>query len=243
MTQGCRNGHPVRLELTREGFLVLLANRYTIRRAGDLGSIPGRVIPKTQKMVLDASLLNTQHYKVRIKGKVEQSREGVAPSPTHWCSSYRKGSLRVTLDYGRQLFYIYIYIYIYYPLPNHAHVYRLVSVNQDQRPFREKESHLKSRIKSISTLCSIVGGGMLWEKESHLKSRIKSISTLCSIVGGGMLCHKELIHRLGREKHKAPVLIWWRFVVLFSRCSVCNAVEIEKKKKMDNEHHEVLSFV
>ena len=26
-------------------------------------------------MVLDVSLLNTQHYKVRIKGKVEQSRE------------------------------------------------------------------------------------------------------------------------------------------------------------------------
>ena len=70
----------------------------------DLGSIPGRVIPKTQKMVLDASLLNTQHYKVRIKGKVEQSWEGVAPSPTPWCSSYRKGSLRVTLDYGRQLY-------------------------------------------------------------------------------------------------------------------------------------------
>ena len=38
---------------------------------GDLGSIPGRVIPKTQKMVLGASLLNTQHYKVGIKGKVE----------------------------------------------------------------------------------------------------------------------------------------------------------------------------
>ena len=55
-------------------------------------------------MVLDASLLNTQHYKVRIKGKVEQSREGVAPSPTPWCSSYRKGNLRVTLDYGRQLY-------------------------------------------------------------------------------------------------------------------------------------------
>ncbi len=72
---------------------------------GDLGSIPGRVIPKTQKMVLDASLLNTQHYKVQIKGKVKQSREGVAPSPTTWCSSYRKGSLRVTLDYGRQLFF------------------------------------------------------------------------------------------------------------------------------------------
>ena len=68
---------------------------------------PGRVIPKTKKMVLDASLLNTQHYKIRIKGKVEQSREGVAPSPTLWCSSCRKGSLRVTLDYGRQLYFIY----------------------------------------------------------------------------------------------------------------------------------------
>ena len=42
---------------------------------GDLCSIPGRVLPKTQKMVLDASLLNAQYYKVLIKGKVEQSRE------------------------------------------------------------------------------------------------------------------------------------------------------------------------
>ena len=39
---------------------------------GDMGSIPGRVIPKTQK--IDAALLKTHHYKVRIKGKVEQSR-------------------------------------------------------------------------------------------------------------------------------------------------------------------------
>ena len=42
---------------------------------GDLGSIPGRVIPMTLKMVLDTFLLNTQHYKVRIKGKVEKSKE------------------------------------------------------------------------------------------------------------------------------------------------------------------------
>ena len=41
----------------------------------DRGSIPGQVIPKAQKMVPDITLLNTQHYKVRIKGKVEQSRE------------------------------------------------------------------------------------------------------------------------------------------------------------------------
>ena len=43
--------------------------------AGDQVSIPGRVIPKTQKIVLDAALLSTQRYKVTIKGKVEQSRE------------------------------------------------------------------------------------------------------------------------------------------------------------------------
>ena len=42
---------------------------------GDRGSILGRVIPKTQKIVLDALLLNTQHYKVQIKDKVEQSRD------------------------------------------------------------------------------------------------------------------------------------------------------------------------
>ena len=42
---------------------------------GEMGSIQGRVIPKTLKMVLDTCLLNTQHYEVRIKGKVEQFRE------------------------------------------------------------------------------------------------------------------------------------------------------------------------
>ena len=40
---------------------------------GDQGSIPGRVILKTQKMVPDVALLSTWYYKVRIKGKVEQS--------------------------------------------------------------------------------------------------------------------------------------------------------------------------
>ena len=48
---------------------------------GDLGSIPGRVIPKTLKIVLDTTLLNTQHYKVRFKGKVEQSWEWSSALP------------------------------------------------------------------------------------------------------------------------------------------------------------------
>ena len=64
---------------------------------GDRGSIPGLVIPKTQKMVLDASLLNTQHYKVWVKGKEGKSRERSSASPTHQCSSYRKGNLWATL--------------------------------------------------------------------------------------------------------------------------------------------------
>ena len=38
-------------------------------------SIPGQIIPKTKKIILDMSLLNTQHYKVHIKGKVELSLE------------------------------------------------------------------------------------------------------------------------------------------------------------------------
>ena len=48
---------------------------------GDQGSIPGRVIPKDSKMVLDVALLSTQHYKVGIKGRVEQSREWSSALP------------------------------------------------------------------------------------------------------------------------------------------------------------------
>ena len=45
------------------------------------GSIEGRVIPTTLKMVLDTALLNTQHYKVRTKGIVEQPREWSSALP------------------------------------------------------------------------------------------------------------------------------------------------------------------
>ena len=36
---------------------------------------------RLKKMVLDASFLNTQAYKVRIKGKVEQSKEWSSTLP------------------------------------------------------------------------------------------------------------------------------------------------------------------
>ena len=50
-------------------------------------------------MVLDATLLNTQHYEVRNKGKVEESRERSSVLP--YTLAIEKGAL----DYGRQLYF------------------------------------------------------------------------------------------------------------------------------------------
>ena len=55
--------------------LLGLVGRVWANSSGDMVSIPGRDILKTFKMVLDAFLLNTQQYKVGMKGKIEQSRE------------------------------------------------------------------------------------------------------------------------------------------------------------------------
>ena len=54
--------------------------REFVNGPGDLGSIPGRVIPKTQKMVLNSSMLKTQPYKIRIKVKWSNQGKGVALS-------------------------------------------------------------------------------------------------------------------------------------------------------------------
>ncbi len=69
-------------------YKVGLVGRVFANGLGNIGLIPGRVIPKTLKMVLDTSLLNTQQYKVCIKGKEEQYRERIVPSPTSRCKSY-----------------------------------------------------------------------------------------------------------------------------------------------------------
>ena len=61
----------------------------------DRGSIPGQVISMAQKMVLDASLLNTQHYKVMIKGKWSYLGKGVVPSPTLSVVAIEKGAFRL----------------------------------------------------------------------------------------------------------------------------------------------------
>ena len=61
--------------------LLLTMVRVFDNSLGDRGLIPGRVIPNTQEMLLDAALLITHRYKLMIKGKL-------APSPTLRCSSY-----------------------------------------------------------------------------------------------------------------------------------------------------------
>ena len=65
----------------------------------DVGSILGRVIPKTSKMVFDTSLLNTQHYKVRIMGKVEQFREN-STAFSHGVVAIEKGAFRSSSTKG-----------------------------------------------------------------------------------------------------------------------------------------------
>ena len=46
--------------------------------------------------------LSIIRYGLKVKWGIPV--KGVAPSPTPWCCSYQKGSLQVTLDYGRQLY-------------------------------------------------------------------------------------------------------------------------------------------
>ena len=108
-------------------------------------------------MVLDASLLNTQNYKVWIKGKVEQPREGVAPSHTPWCSSYRKGSIRVTLDYCRQL-YLVVVVIIYEKLPLEKIDFfrRSLSDNKSSQVFKTLLSILVDLINAMIELVLIL---------------------------------------------------------------------------------------
>ena len=54
----------------------------------DWGSIES--YQRLKKMIFDAALLNTQYYKVRVK--LSNPENGVAPSPTRRYSSYWKGS-------------------------------------------------------------------------------------------------------------------------------------------------------
>ena len=67
---------------------------------------PGRVIPKTQKwyLMLPCLTLSVIRYGSRVKWS--NPGIGVAPFPTPRCSSYWKVTLWVTLDNGRQLYWL-----------------------------------------------------------------------------------------------------------------------------------------
>ena len=56
--------------------LIGLVDRVFANGLGDQGLIPGHVIPKTFKIVLDTYLLNTRQYKVHIKGNGAISGKG-----------------------------------------------------------------------------------------------------------------------------------------------------------------------
>ena len=77
---------------------------------GNLGSIPGLVIPKILKWYLISPCLTLSN--IKYVSRVEWSNPGkeIAP-PTPWCSCYWKGSLLVALDYGHQLYFLFIILH------------------------------------------------------------------------------------------------------------------------------------
>ena len=108
--------------LNVHSLIIGLVRRVFANGPGDLGSILGHIIPNTLKMVLDTSLLNTQQYKVCIKGKVEQSRKRSCTLPYTSVlkllkrePSHRPRLRPPTLlicKYSK-LYYQYLYTYIY----------------------------------------------------------------------------------------------------------------------------------
>ena len=86
-----------------------------------------RGIPKTEKMVLILPCLTLSIIKYISRVKWTYRGKWLTPSPTPWCSSYRKGSLRVTLDYGRQLYLLSIYKFYYYYLSGYFYCFASLS--------------------------------------------------------------------------------------------------------------------
>ena len=81
-----------------------VVGRVFVNGQWDRSSIPGWVITKTQKMVLDVALLITQHCKLRINGKMEQSRARSIVFPYTSVLLLMKRDLQVALDYGHQFY-------------------------------------------------------------------------------------------------------------------------------------------
>ena len=70
--------------------IIGLAVRVFANRPGDLGSIPGRVIPKTQKWYLMPPCLTLSIIRYGPRVKWSNPGKGVSPSPTPRCSKLSK---------------------------------------------------------------------------------------------------------------------------------------------------------
>ena len=68
----------------------------------DQGSVPGRVIPKTEKWYLILLCLTLIIIRYVSKVKWSNTGKGVEPSLAPQCGSYWKESLRIALDNGCQ---------------------------------------------------------------------------------------------------------------------------------------------
>ena len=68
---------------------------------------------RVKKMVLDATLLNSKYYKVRIKGKVEQSSEWSSALPYTCLIAIEKGAFELPLTAVANLTTIFYYLYFW----------------------------------------------------------------------------------------------------------------------------------
>ena len=76
------------LRLSKKYRLISQVDRVFANRPGDLGSIPGSVVPKTLKMVLVPPCLSLSNIRYVSRVKCSNPGKGVAPSLTPRCSSY-----------------------------------------------------------------------------------------------------------------------------------------------------------
>ena len=99
-------------------------------------------------LMLSFLTLNIVRYVSRVKWS--NPGKGVTPCPTPWCRSYRKGSFRVTLDYGRQLYFTYPAVH------GKDHVLGNVFGGTFSNSFRQNLSpHLHWQDTLLSTFCQI----------------------------------------------------------------------------------------
>ena len=88
---------------------------------------------------------------IRYVSRVKWSNPGkeVAPSLTPRCSNYWKGSLLVTLNYGRQLYFFTFKHVVWVSLPNKE----IVSHQPNQTSIRDKQRHGQLTISCESYGC------------------------------------------------------------------------------------------